>query len=686
MLRALREFVVRLLLKDSPKGMMTTIPNKDLVDMNVQMLAEKLMRNGINPNSLKNANQVENAIRMIENRPKVQEGIRSTKSAKVFDLEGKEIDPKKGIMGGKQIPDDDLPPPGSRGGPDDIAAPVQSAEESLRDMTEAEIKKRLEKQNKEAIEKIRERKYQEAIKAEKDKMAKDPNYIPKIIDPEDFAQGGRAGFFLGSANPRGLALLREILKYMSKTGQELDKFQGVDLSALDMLRFSNPKRFNKLLEDVRGKVNVKEGIMGTDSVRAMQQADREKRKAITAGVLEVAKDMKAKDIKIKRRIAEEAENTIIPKVKRQLMEGMGMSEEAAEKTARDMAEAAQNMRLTDDPPIITKEGILELENVLKNLETGGKKKRDLNANGGRIGYKIGGIDKARRAILKAAAGITGGIAALKTGLLNIGKDVDTVKNLPPIKTPVTKLEGTTTEMPEWFPSFINKFRDEGKAENVFLQKKVAVSKAEYDQAAAEGKLKEGNYFMDPRTPEYIAKNPDHSLYNKLVDTDERIYTTYTNDKVPGVRVDDNDGNVDVMFENDYSQPVSINYTAPGKKGPETGRVDIFLEGEAKMETKPKGEFVANDVETYATDPDGGFDTEDVIADSLDDMMEGTTRQMEEYATGKKVKGISKGEGRVVEREIRAEQASDAAAEAEAEAAADAADEFASGGIARMLGE
>ena len=686
MLRALREFVVRLLLKDSPKGMMTTIPNKDLVDMNVQMLAEKLMRNGINPNSLKNANQVENAIRMIENRPKVQEGIRSTKSAKVFDLEGKEIDPKKGIMGGKQIPDDDLPPPGSRGGPDDIAAPVQSAEESLRDMTEAEIKKRLEKQNKEAIEKIRERKYQEAIKAEKDKMAKDPNYIPKIIDPEDFAQGGRAGFFLGSANPRGLALLREILKYMSKTGQELDKFQGVDLSALDMLRFSNPKRFNKLLEDVRGKVNVKEGIMGTDSVRAMQQADREKRKAITAGVLEVAKDMKAKDIKIKRRIAEEAENTIIPKVKRQLMEGMGMSEEAAEKTARDMAEAAQNMRLTDDPPIITKEGILELENVLKNLETGGKKKRDLNANGGRIGYKIGGIDKARRAFLKAAAGITGGIAALKTGLLNIGKDVDTVKNLPPIKTPVTKLEGTTTEMPEWFPSFINKFRDEGKAENVFLQKKVAVSKAEYDQAAAEGKLKEGNYFMDPRTPEYIAKNPDHSLYNKLVDTDERIYTTYTNDKVPGVRVDDNDGNVDVMFENDYSQPVSINYTAPGKKGPETGRVDIFLEGEAKMETKPKGEFVANDVETYATDPDGGFDTEDVIADSLDDMMEGTTRQMEEYATGKKVKGISKGEGRVVEREIRAEQASDAAAEAEAEAAADAADEFASGGIARMLGE
>ena len=116
--------------------------------------------------------------------------------------------------------------------------------------------------------------------------------------------------------------------------------------------------------------------MGTDSVRAMQQADREKRKGITAGVLEFAKDTKARDDAIRRRVAEKAEYTIIPKMKRELMEGMGMSEEAAEKTARDMAEAAQNIRLTDDPPIITKEGLLQLENVLKNLETGGKKKRE----------------------------------------------------------------------------------------------------------------------------------------------------------------------------------------------------------------------------------------------------------------------------------------------------------------------
>ena len=462
------QWVLRTMMKGQT-GVVKTLPKKELLDMNVNMTIERLLQNRIDPSIIKTPDQLDNIIKQIEAPRNVQTGIKSTKSAKVFDLEGKEIDPKKGIMGGKQVLDDDLPPPGSRGGDDDIAAPIQSSDESLRDMMEAEIKKKIEKQNKEAAKKLRDKK-------------------TKKDDSEDMAQGGRAGF------------------------------------------------------------------------------------------------------------------------------------------------------------------------------------------------KVGSIDKARRAFLKAAAGVTGGIAALKTGLLNIGKGADAVKDLPPIKTPVTKLTDTSTQMPDWFPSFINKFRDEGKAKNVFKTKKVEVSKAEFDQAFKEGKGE--NYYTDvARTPEYKANNPDHMDYYKRVDTDERIYTTYTNDKVPGVRVDDMDGNVDVMFENDYSQPVSMNYTAPGKKGPETGRADLFVQGEAKIEPKPKGEFVANDVETYATDPDGGYEAVDVIADTVDDMMEGKTRQMQEYVTGKKTK-LSRGEGRVIEAEIRAEQASDAAAEA----AAEAADEFASGGIARMLGE
>jgi hypothetical protein len=210
------------------------------------MTAERLMRNGIDPNSLKNANQVENAINQIEAPRNVQQGIKSTKSAKVFDLEGKEIDPKKGIMGGKQIPDDDLPPPGSRGGPDDIAAPTQSADESLRDMMEAEIKKRLETGNKKSIARIRnkkmvkdaidnmspgfvkgDRKYNAQLVAEdlaEKKFGKDFYDLDQklqndlygealdglSVDLEDFATGGRAGFKLGSIDKARRAFLKTV--------------------------------------------------------------------------------------------------------------------------------------------------------------------------------------------------------------------------------------------------------------------------------------------------------------------------------------------------------------------------------------------------------------------------------------------------------------------------------------------
>jgi hypothetical protein len=286
----------------------------------------------------------------------------------------------------------------------------------------------------------------------------------EIYAQENFSSGGRAGFFLGSRNPRGLGLLRQILNYMSKKGIKEGRFKGANLSGLDMLRLSNPKAFNKLLEDVRGKVNIKEGIMGTDTVRAQQRALREKRKGITAGALEVAKDMKARDIKIKKKIAEEAENTIIPKVKKTLMEGMGMSEEAAEKAARGMAEAAQNMRLTDDPPIITKEGILELENVLKNLETGGKKKRDLNADGGRAGFKMG-----RRAFLKLMGGVGAGIGALKSGLLKLaGKEA-----APQIAKEVVE-QTTKSTPPPYFFELANKIKSLGKQDKVTYADRVEI--------------------------------------------------------------------------------------------------------------------------------------------------------------------------------------------------------------------
>jgi len=116
---------------------------------------------------------------------------------KVVDMQGRSIDTSKGIMGGKQIEDviDDLPPPGSRGGPDDIAAPVMNVEDAppgfidfvrKTDPEGADKLQKVEDEIKAAIEAANKR----AAKKLKDKKK-------KKNDPEKKADGGRIGLKKG---------------------------------------------------------------------------------------------------------------------------------------------------------------------------------------------------------------------------------------------------------------------------------------------------------------------------------------------------------------------------------------------------------------------------------------------------------------------------------------------------------
>ena len=204
-LRALQQFVIREIFKDAPTGVMRTLPNQELIDMNVQVLAQRLMQNGIDPKTLKNANQVENAINMIESRPQVQQGITSTKSAKVFDMEGQEIPKGSRIMGGKAVKE-----------------------------TEAEMAARMKEENKEAIKRF------------KQKMEE---------DLEDFAQGGRAGFDEGGMTRRtflkilgGLAsipIVGKILKPV-KIGKTVSKVPVIKTAPVE----GKPEWFDSLVNKV----------------------------------------------------------------------------------------------------------------------------------------------------------------------------------------------------------------------------------------------------------------------------------------------------------------------------------------------------------------------------------------------------------------------------------------------------
>ena len=181
----IRNFIAKMVAGRSDDGIMITLKDPKKVDFQTAMMEDLLMRNGIDPRAITSEQQLKNILNQIDASKKqstTTSGIRNTESAKVFDLEGNKLDPNKPIMGGKQegmfdnifnkmqnemkglkTVDDDLPPVGSRGGPDDIAAPIQSAEESLKDMTEAEIKKKIEADNKSSIQKILDRKNREDV-------------------------------------------------------------------------------------------------------------------------------------------------------------------------------------------------------------------------------------------------------------------------------------------------------------------------------------------------------------------------------------------------------------------------------------------------------------------------------------------------------------------------------------------
>ena len=166
--KIIRNFLAKQVAGRSDDGIMITLKDPNKVDLETAKFQELLMRNGIDPRAITSEAQLKtilNQIKAIETqaiRNTDVSGIKGTTSAKVFDLEGKEIPKGSKIMGGKAV-DDDLPPPGSRGGDEDIAAPVQSQEETLRNMTEAEIKANLEAQNKSAVKKILERKNREDV-------------------------------------------------------------------------------------------------------------------------------------------------------------------------------------------------------------------------------------------------------------------------------------------------------------------------------------------------------------------------------------------------------------------------------------------------------------------------------------------------------------------------------------------
>ena len=197
----------------------------------------------------------------------------------------------------------------------------------------------------------------------------------KIIKDKK-ADGGRVGMFMGGKLPQGAGLLRQMIKMMAKE-------KGLE-NPSEMLSKFNPKKIDRLLDDPNKlfmKADIKEGIMATDKIKDFKNTAESARIDIVTHLLNMAKTLR------KTNLTNEAQNDLMIKEALKL----GMDREQAVKMVKSLEDNMEKtMGIAPNLPKPTEQGILELETILKNLKTGGKSKRSLNADGGYIGLKDGG--------------------------------------------------------------------------------------------------------------------------------------------------------------------------------------------------------------------------------------------------------------------------------------------------------
>jgi len=178
----------------------------------------------------------------------------------------------------------------------------------------------------------------------------------------DKAEGGRVPMWMGGGLGVGKALLREMLKYFSK-GSTHGK------SPLEMLKMLNPKQFQKYLDDLRIYQVSKKGISAPKMVKEYIQKTKKERADTVEEIIASAKNIK------------KADDNIIA-YKKQMIDDMakkGVDKNIAETFAEGMSKSLIKSVGPKNVPKVTEKGLLELQNIHKNLVTKG---RPLNASGG----------------------------------------------------------------------------------------------------------------------------------------------------------------------------------------------------------------------------------------------------------------------------------------------------------------
>jgi len=658
--KIIRNFIAKRVAGRSDDGIMITLKDPKKVDLETAKFQELLMRNGIDPMAITNENQIKNIINQI-NKPKVISQDDPKFKGIMSRMMGKNVIKADFGPGFKQEIEKmrgDMPPPGSRGGADDIAAPVQSAEEATTNLTDSTIQNMLKMEPIEAMKEANKVIKREGIyKALNKKQAKkilddtedhifernfktpdDPDF-----DPESMADGGRIGFFKGAvASGENISPgtdtkgnVRDDNPFTGgggdnnqppQTKQTLTTTQTKDSTKKNILKNIGGFAFNRFLNSM--------GIPTKDIQKALaikgiiEQAKQQAGGLIfpegdLQNIIATAPSQKVYNIEATKDMVENLPGGIVKDI-------LAPAGALVMSPVYDTFQGIQ--RGLEDPNKSVLQAIKDenvLSSALERFTGAAAPLAEKFEKGGRVGYKKGTVDLARRGFMKAAAGVGAGIGALKMGALKLfGKEGtrQVTKNI--IKT------DNVPGKPEWFDALVTKVINQGEdvTKRFATQEREIVHKLDID------------------------KFEDVTVYRNM-DTGE----------------------------------IRVSYESPTNVGEQS--VDLVYKKPLPDEgdPRPSAEFYAVEPEPRVVNMDGDmeFDGENLV-NSVDELMSDTN----------KLKMIAKGDAKPTLKEfVESKKKKDAAKslnenpveqaeylETKYGPAADENPDFASGGIARMLGE
>jgi len=200
-------------------------------------------------------------------------------------------------------------------------------------------------------------------------MKKEADQIRKLDDFDidgvsKNAEGGRIGLFMGGGLTAGKGLLKNMLKFMSKDGSHKK-------SPAEILKMMNPKQYEKLLNNPKYQGQVSsEAPEGLDKIiQDMVGKTKTERSDMINDIISASRNIKKVDDDILNYKLKIIEDMVSKGIDREI------AVEAAENISKEVAKSAGKK----STPKITEQGLLELENIQKNLLT---KDRKLQAQGG----------------------------------------------------------------------------------------------------------------------------------------------------------------------------------------------------------------------------------------------------------------------------------------------------------------